>query len=151
MNPVHSFSRYFPKIHSNIISHLRLGFPSGHLPSVPSLILIFRCLIPKHPSLNPQAGRPLLVGCPQLLIQCIRSYLHIWRPSPPSTNGGRSMSWGLLGVPELALPSRIYFCFYLFVFSCLLISYNYSALRGCEKSVLITFEHRFRPYVRGFA
>jgi hypothetical protein len=29
MNPVHIFPLYFPKIHYNIISHLRLGFSTG--------------------------------------------------------------------------------------------------------------------------
>ena len=32
------------------------------------------------PSPNPQAGGPLLVGCPRLLIQFIRSYPPYWRP-----------------------------------------------------------------------
>jgi hypothetical protein len=74
---------------------------------VPSLLSIFRCLgrtvpgyqsssqaffvnVSQHDmflrwgdistSLNPQAGRPLLVDCPRLLIQYIRSYPPYWRP-----------------------------------------------------------------------
>jgi hypothetical protein len=33
MNPVHNFPPYFPKIHSSIISYLRLYLPSGLFPS----------------------------------------------------------------------------------------------------------------------
>jgi hypothetical protein len=33
MNPVHTFPPYFPNIHSNISSRLRLGLPRGLFPS----------------------------------------------------------------------------------------------------------------------
>jgi len=33
MHPVHTFTLYFPNIHSNIQSDLRLGLPNGFFPS----------------------------------------------------------------------------------------------------------------------
>jgi hypothetical protein len=45
------------------------------------------------PPSNPKAGGPPLGGCPQLLIQYICSYLHIWRPSPLPTTWGCVVPW----------------------------------------------------------
>jgi hypothetical protein len=45
------------------------------------------------PTPNPQAGGPPLVGCPQLLIQYIRSYRPYSEDFPPSANWGRAMPW----------------------------------------------------------
>jgi hypothetical protein len=44
-------------------------------------------------SLNSQVGAPLLVGCPRLLIQNIRSYPPYLQAVRPSATWGRAMLW----------------------------------------------------------
>jgi hypothetical protein len=62
----------------------------------PRLCVVFRNMVKftvrvVSTSLNPQAGGPPLVGCPRLLIQCIRSYPPYPKAVPPSATWGRAM------------------------------------------------------------
>jgi hypothetical protein len=66
---------------------------------IPRLLVIFRNMINflrcgvVSTLPNPKAGRPPLVGCPQLLVQYIRSYPPYLEPVPPSVTWGRAMPW----------------------------------------------------------
>ena len=51
------------------------GFPYEYFVTI-YVFMVRSC----STSPNPQAGGPLLVGCPRLLIQYIRSYTPYWRP-----------------------------------------------------------------------
>jgi hypothetical protein len=44
-------------------------------------------------SSNPKTGRQPLVGCPRLLIHCIRGYPPYLEAVPSSVTGGRAMLW----------------------------------------------------------
>jgi hypothetical protein len=64
------------------------GFTLGFVPS------LFLWWGVASPTPNPQAEGSPPVDCPRLLIQYIRTTLHIWRVSPPSATCARAMpSW----------------------------------------------------------
>jgi hypothetical protein len=54
-------------------------------------LIFWRIVVSPTPNL--EAGRKLLVGCPRLLIQCIRSYTPQLVAVPPSAIRGRAMLW----------------------------------------------------------
>jgi hypothetical protein len=74
---------------------------------------------------NHQVGGPSHVGCPRLLIQCIRSYPPYWKPflhpqpEDPLCRGDRDLSWSLLPLSvkisvtqSLAAHSTVWFSIY---------------------------------------
>jgi hypothetical protein len=87
---------HFLKIHFNIILSSTPRSSKWYTASWHSTCQIscpssYACVVPKErsksdvelvvsTSTNLQAGRPHVVGCPRLLIQCIRSYFPYWRP-----------------------------------------------------------------------
>jgi hypothetical protein len=102
-HPINTFPPYFPKTHSNIILHLRLGLPSGLFPSgFSNFVSIFRCLR-RYKKISP-IPRPCVTFRNKLedcrlsavrdcLFNTIPVTFHIWRPSPPSATLGHAMLW----------------------------------------------------------
>jgi hypothetical protein len=98
LNPVLPIDPYLPKVHLQI--SCPFSIPLGRAKesvqvrgALKHFVTINKFTVRGcSPTPNPQAGGPLLVGCPRLLIK-YRSYLPHPEDFPPSTTWGRAMLW----------------------------------------------------------
>ena len=95
-------AHYLPLFWARSIQYISphpTSWRSRRMRLIPRLLWIFRNInnflrwevVSTSP--NPQAGGPSHVGCPRLLIQCIRSYPPYLEAVSPSATWGRAMPW----------------------------------------------------------
>jgi hypothetical protein len=100
MNPIHIPKPYFRKIHLNVISHLRLGLPSGLLPSDLPTKMLYAPLT-----------SPMRATCPAHLILLVLITLIIlgegYKPRSSSLCSFLQppVTWSLLG-PNILSPKH---------------------------------------------